>query len=160
MMVFLFQLKKISSLEQSSKHSLNRSIGVCHSPQPKRSVGCQISPGSNPLTSVSPDMNEVSTNSESFEDLHKYFQPPDSINSPMFNKPQKPSSPLVQSPSSPNKSVVFLKKKKRRSSIIPVQLRKIKKITQSPHSCPKTPEQNIRSPKKRHRRASQKRLMK
>uniref|UniRef100_A0A3Q0KQ37 Expressed conserved protein n=1 Tax=Schistosoma mansoni TaxID=6183 RepID=A0A3Q0KQ37_SCHMA len=100
-------LKKIASLEQSSKHSLNRSIGVCHSPQSKRSVGCQISPGTNPLTSVSPDMNEVSTNSESFEDLHKYLQPPDSVNSSMFNKPQKPSSPQVQSPSSPKYKDLF-----------------------------------------------------
>ncbi|CAH8582843.1 unnamed protein product [Schistosoma bovis] len=154
-------LKKIASLEQSSKHSLNRSIGVSHSPQSKRSVGCQIFPGTNPLVSVSPDVNEVSSNSESFEDLHKSLQPPDSINLPICcNKPQKRSSPLAQSPSSSNESVVLPKKKKRRSLIIPTQLRKIKKITQSPHSCPKTPEQNINSPKKRHRRRSQRHLVK
>ncbi|VDO89073.1 unnamed protein product [Schistosoma curassoni] len=107
-MTFLFQLKKIASLEQSSKHSLNRSIGVSHSPQSKRSVGCQIFPGTNPLVSVSPDVNEVSSNSESFEDLHKSLQPPDSINLPICcNKPQKRSSPLAQSPSSSKYTDLF-----------------------------------------------------
>ncbi|CAH8524994.1 unnamed protein product [Schistosoma turkestanicum] len=142
-------LKKISSLEQSSKYPLNRSIGVSHSPQSTRSVGCQISPGTNPLVSLSPDVNELSSNSESFEGLNKCLQPSNSVNLPRCCTPQKKPSPF-ESPSTQNGSVISLKKKKRRSSVIPTELRKTKKNILSSYQFSKTPERNVHCSKERH----------
>ncbi|KAH8872417.1 hypothetical protein KSF78_0006550 [Schistosoma japonicum] len=122
--------KKITFLEQSSRNPMNRSIGVCHSPQSTRSVGCQFSPGSKPRVSVSPTLLDVSSNSESFEGLDNYLEPSNTINLPKYRKSQKRLNPDM-SPLQ-NKCVVSGKKKKRRSSIIPTELRKTKRMVQSP----------------------------
>ncbi|CAH8853183.1 unnamed protein product [Trichobilharzia szidati] len=135
-------LAKITALEEQ----LSAHLSKCTLPCTKRSIGCQVSPKSKPSVTLSssrkhsvtlsPNMSDVSSSSssKSFNGTIQWLQTTsnsvDEDRPKMSNKLEIKKCQAVNSLSS-QRLKTPVAKKRRRSSVLPPSLRKVKKVART-----------------------------